>query len=63
MRNIVLLLNLFVLNVNAQQWQQKVDYEMDIDMDVKTYQYIGNQKITYKNNSPETLTKVYYHLD
>lgn len=35
---------------------------MEIDMDVKTYQYNGKQEIKYTNNSPETLTKVYYHL-
>ena len=62
MKNIFFLLSLFVTVVNAQQWQQRVDYEMDIDMDVKTYQYTGVQKIKYKNNSPERLTKVYYHL-
>ena len=48
--------------LQAQYWQQKADYKMDVEMDVKTYQYHGIQKITYKNNAPETLTKVYYHL-
>jgi len=43
-------------------WQQKVDYTMDIDMDVNTYQYIGKQKLVYTNNSPDVLHKVYYHL-
>lgn len=50
------------VTVNAQYWQQKADYKMDIDMDVASYQYTGKQEIKYKNNSPETLTKVYYHL-
>lgn len=43
-------------------WQQHVDYTMAIDMDVKTYQYKGTQKLIYTNNSPDVLTKVYYHL-
>lgn len=43
-------------------WQQHVDYKMEIDMDVKTYQYSGTQNLVYTNNSPEVLTKVYYHL-
>ena len=47
---------------NAAYWQQKVAYKMEIDMDVKTYQYQGNQVLEYTNNSPEALTKVYYHL-
>lgn len=62
MKKIWLLLCFVVLSANAQYWQQKTDYIMDIDMDVATYQYSGKQKITYKNNSPETLTKVYFHL-
>lgn len=43
-------------------WQQHVDYTMDIDMNVKTYQYKGIQKLVYTNNSPDVLNKVFYHL-
>ncbi len=43
-------------------WQQYVNYTMDINMDVKKHQYSGKQKLIYKNNSHDTLTKVYYHL-
>ena len=43
-------------------WQQHVDYKMDIDMDVNTYQYNGKQELIYTNNSPDVLTRVYYHL-
>ena len=43
-------------------WQQKVEYEMDIDMNVNTNQFTGEQKLTYYNNSPDTLNNVYYHL-
>lgn len=54
------------IDVNAQNntsyWQQHVDYEMEIDMDVKKFQYDGKQKLVYTNNSPETLDRVYYHL-
>ena len=49
-------------NSNPGYWQQHVDYEMDIDVDVKKYQYQGKQKLTYTNNSPDELTKVFYHL-
>lgn len=47
---------------NTSYWQQHVDYKMDITMDVKTYQYSGTQKLTYTNNSPDVLNRVYYHL-
>ncbi|NNG09572.1 MAG: M1 family metallopeptidase [Arenibacter sp.] len=47
---------------NGSYWQQKVDYTMEVDMDVKSFQYQGTQKLVYTNNSPETLNRVYYHL-
>lgn len=43
-------------------WQQQIDYSMDIDVDVNNYQYKGTQKAVYTNNSPDELTKVFYHL-
>src|SRR5688500_2001093 len=43
-------------------WQQKVKYAMDIDMNVQTNRFTGKQKLEYWNNSPDTLTKVFYHL-
>ena len=47
---------------NNSYWQQKVDYKMEIDVDVKSYQYKGKQELTYTNNSPDTLNRVFYHL-
>ena len=62
----ILLFSLFTTGwVSAQQscyWQQKVDYQMEVEMNVKNYQYDGAQELTYTNNSPDTLTKVFYHL-
>ena len=43
-------------------WQQQVDYKMDVNVNVKNYQYTGNQKLVYTNNSSDTLRKVFYHL-
>ncbi|WP_306351162.1 M1 family metallopeptidase [Flavobacterium sp. '19STA2R22 D10 B1'] len=43
-------------------WQQHVDYKMDVNMDVKNFQYKGKQELVYTNNSPDTLKKVFYHL-
>ncbi|UNY99746.1 M1 family metallopeptidase [Zhouia spongiae] len=47
---------------NTSYWQQHVDYKMEIDMNVDKYQYKGFQELKYTNNSPDTLTNVYYHL-
>jgi hypothetical protein len=35
---------------------------MDVKLDVKTHRLTGSQKLTYYNNSSDTLRKVYYHL-
>ena len=43
-------------------WQQRVEYEMEIDMDVKNHQYRGKQQLIYYNNSPDTINKIYFHL-
>lgn len=43
-------------------WQQHVNYDMDVNIDVDRYQYTGQQKLVYTNNSPETIDRVYYHL-
>ena len=48
--------------VTSTYWQQHVNYKMEIDMDVNTYQYKGKQKLVYTNNSPDVLNKVFYHL-
>jgi hypothetical protein len=49
----------------AQQssyWQQKVDYQMDVDFNVKDFTYTGTQQLIYTNNSPDELNKVFIHL-
>lgn len=44
------------------RWQQRVKYTMNIDMNVQTNQFTGKQTLEYFNNSPDTLTRVFYHL-
>lgn len=44
------------------QWQQRVEYTMEIDMDVEADQFTGTQRLVYYNNSPDTLRKVFFHL-
>src|SRR6056297_756353 len=53
---------LFLSAQTSDDWQQHVDYTMDVKMDVKTYQYTGTQKLIYTNNSPDELSRVFYHL-
>lgn len=53
-----------LLSCTAQKdyWQQHAEYSMEINMDVETNQFTGHQELVYQNNSPDTLTKVFYHL-
>tara|TARA_B100001564_G_scaffold159322_1_gene133920 strand:+ start:153 stop:1973 length:1821 start_codon:yes stop_codon:yes gene_type:complete len=56
---------LFCFSVSFSQnnyWQQEVDYEMVIDVNVQNHTYNGTQKLVFTNNSPEALDRVFYHL-
>jgi hypothetical protein len=54
---------LFVLCfAQSDRWQQRVKYDMDIDMNVSTNRFTGKQHLEYSNHSPDTLRKVFYHL-
>jgi hypothetical protein len=44
------------------RWQQRAEYVMEVKLDVNTHKVIGTQKLTYYNESRDTLNKVYYHL-
>lgn len=52
----------FQLSFSQNYWQQHVEYEMNIDVDVSDFTYDGDQSIIYTNNSNDTINKVYYHL-
>lgn len=58
----VLLFSAMTATAQTDRWQQRVKYQMNVDFDVNTHQYKGTQKLTYTNNSPDTLKKVFYHL-
>ncbi len=44
-------------------WQQKVDYEIDVTLDDEQQRIVGSEKITYHNNSPDTLKFLWLQLD
>lgn len=64
LRVFVLMICLFPVIAIAQpdRWQQRVKYNMVIDMDAPTNQFKGKQKLEYTNNSPDELSKLFYHL-
>lgn len=56
-------LSLLILSlVHGQRWQQRVDYQIQADMDVSKHQYKGTLRLTYTNNSPDTLDRAFWHL-
>src|SRR6516225_5114001 len=57
-----LVLSLNYLQAQPDRWQQRVKYTMDVKMDVKSNRFTGDQTLAYTNNSPDTLSKVFYHL-
>lgn len=58
----LLLFSAACLQAQPERWQQRVEYKMAIDFDVKDHQFSGTQQLAYYNNSPDTLDQVFYHL-
>ncbi|MEO8108395.1 MAG: M1 family metallopeptidase [Ginsengibacter sp.] len=50
------------LSAQSDRWQQRVKYDMKVDVDVKTNRFSGIQKLAYTNNSPDQLDRVFIHL-
>ena len=61
---IVIILCLFLTDKAHTQnyWQQNADYKINVDLNVKDNTYKGDQEILYKNNSRDTLNKIFFHL-
>ena len=61
---IVLFTFLYLPYLDAQKdyWQQRADYNITIDFNHEANSYNGIQDIIYSNNSPDTLSELYFHL-
>ncbi len=46
-----------------QYWQQQVDYVIDVKLDEDKRRIEASERITYKNNSPDTLKYLWVQLD
>ncbi len=44
-------------------WQQKVDYDIQVQLDDEKQRLIGSEKINYRNNSPHELKYLWVQLD
>ncbi len=47
---------------SSNYWQQHVNYKINVEVDLTNWQYQGTEKLVYTNNSPDTLTQVFYHM-
>ena len=50
------------ISANAQYWQQRADYKIDVSLDHTTHKFEGKESINYINNSPDAITHLYFHL-
>jgi len=63
-RSLAGLLFIFIFKVAFAQpdrWQQRINYNIDVKMDVVSNRFNGVEKIDYYNNSPDTLDRVFFH--
>ena len=51
-----------LLNAQADRWQQHIDYNIKVSLDVNTNALKGVEEVIYDNNSSDTLRKVYFHM-
>ena len=52
-----------IISLNSfSYWQQRVNYNIKIDFNHKNHQFEGQQNLIYFNNSPDTISKVFFHL-
>jgi hypothetical protein len=48
--------------LNQANWQQNVNYDIKVELIDSSKSLIGFEKMTYTNNSPNTLDTIYIHL-
>ena len=47
----------------TKYWQQRVDYDIKVELDEPNFKIKGSETITYWNNSPDVLTYLWLQLD
>lgn len=51
-----------ITNAQADRWQQHINYNIKVSLDVNTHILKGVEEVVYDNNSADTLHKVYFHM-
>ncbi len=58
----VVICSLSTIAAQPDRWQQRIKYNINVTMDVAANRFTGTEKLEYINNSPDTLSKIYFHL-
>jgi hypothetical protein len=58
----VLVFSAAIVHAQPDRWQQRIAYNINVNMNVETNRFTGVEKIDYWNNSPDTLDRVFFHL-
>jgi hypothetical protein len=53
---------LLLIASSQTYWQQKTDYTIDVSLNEKERTLDGFEKLIYNNNSPDTLTYIWFHI-
>jgi hypothetical protein len=57
-----LIIACLIVKAQPDRWQQRIAYNISVNMNVTANQFTGIEKIDYWNNSPDTLNRVFFHL-
>jgi hypothetical protein len=52
----------FFAQAQCDHWQQRVRYDMSVELDAATHRFTGAATVAYSNNSPDTLRELFFHL-
>lgn len=58
---IFLLLSFHFVYAQPDRWQQRIKYQVNVEVNVTTNKFSGTEKIDYWNNSPDTLDRIFFH--
>ncbi len=59
---ILAVLSILPAFAQPDRWQQEIHYNIGVAVNVGTNRFTGTEKIDYFNNSPDTLSRVFFHL-
>ena len=65
MRTRLLLPILFLASTATAQcngWQQAIKCAITVELDAQTHRFTGTERLWYRNNSPDTLHEMFFHL-